>query len=217
MNNEDLALNERLLNIHARIMTGDMIAPSELAELALPILTDRLNKKYPDIFDPDLVDTAVTDALLNYFAHPDRYKPEKLSVIGYLFMSANGDLLNWLKPKSVERNSIQLDEDVEFGDRYAEIPIESSVAVDDANVEDDVFAHLSSIDSRIREIFSDPRDQELVAMIMDGIRETEEYAKVLGIDHLDYSEQQEIVKKHKDRIKKMITRKIDPKELTDDK
>ncbi len=217
MNDEDLALNEKLLNLHARMITGDLVARSELAELALPVLTERLSKRHPTIFDPDLIDTAVTDALLNYFAHPDRYKPEGSSLIGYLLMSANGDLLNLLKPKSVERNSIQLDEDVELRDRYAEIPVESSVAANDLNVEGAVFARLSPVDSRIRELFPDPRDQELVAMMMDGIRETEAYARVLGIDHLDHSEQQEIVKKHKDRIKKMITRKIDPKELTDDK
>lgn len=217
MNDEDLALNEKLLNLHARMLTGDVVAPSEVAELVLPVLTERLSKRHSAIFDPDLIDTAVTDALLNYFAHPDRYNPEESSLIGYLLMSANGDLLNLLKPKRVERTSIQLDEDVELRDRYAEIPIESSVGVDDLNVEDAVVARLSPVDSRIRELFSDPRDQELIAMMMDGIRETEEYAKVLGIDHLNYSEQQDIVKKHKDRIKKMITRKIDPKELADDK
>jgi hypothetical protein len=199
------------------MMTGDLVARSELAELALPVLTERLSKKHPTIFDTDLIDTAVTDALLNYFDNPDLYKSEKASLNSYLFMSANGDLLNLLKPKSVERNSMQLDEDVELRDRYAEIPIESFVVADDLNVEDAVSARLSPVDARIRELFSDPRDQELAAMVIDGIRKTEEYAKVLGIDHLDSSEQQDIVKRHKDRIKKIIIRKIDPREFKDDK
>ncbi len=215
MNDEDLDLNKKLLNLHARMLTGDVVAPSEFAEITLPVLTERLSKRHFTIFNPDLIDTAVTDALLNYFAHPDRYKPEESTLIGYLLMSANGDLLNLLKPKSVERYSIQLDEDVELRDRNAEVIVESSVVADDLNIEDVVFSRLSPVASRIKELFPDPRDQELVAMMMDGIRETEEYARVLGMDHLDYSEQKEVVKKHKDRIKKMITRKIDPNELTD--
>jgi hypothetical protein len=217
MNDEDLEFNEKLQNLHARMLTGDVVAPSELAELVLPVLTERLSKRHPTIFDPHLIDIAVTDTLLNYFNHPDRYKSAEASLIGYLLMSANGDLLNLLKPKSVERKSIKLDEDVELRDSYAEIPVESSIAADDLNVEDAVLARLSPVASRIRELFSDPRDQELAEMLINGIRKTEEYGKVLGIDHLDSSDQQAIVKRHKDRIKKMIIRNIDPKELKDDK
>jgi hypothetical protein len=180
-------------------------------------LTKQLSKRHPTIFDPDLIDTAVTDALLNYFDYPDRYKSEEASLISYLLMSANGDLLNLLKPKSVERNSIQLDEDVELRDSYAEVTVASSVAADDLNVEDAVLARLSPVDSRIKELFSDPKDQELADMLINGIRETEEYAKVLGIGHLNSSEQRAIVKRHKDRIKKMIIRKINPKEFADDR
>src|SRR5689334_13864032 len=147
MKDEDRALNERALNLHTRIVAGDMTAPAELAELVLPVLTDRLTKKYPTIYDPDLIDIAVTDAVLNYCAHPESYKPQKLSLIGYLLMSANGDLLNYAKPKNIERNSVQLNEDVELRDRYAEIPIEGSVAIDDVSVEEEAFARLSSVNS----------------------------------------------------------------------
>jgi len=217
MIDEDRALNERVLALHIRIVVGDMTAFSELAELILPVLTDRLTKKYPAVFDPDLIDTSITDAILNYFANPNSYKPQKLSLIGYLLMSANGDLLNYLKPKIMERNSVQLHEDVELRDKYAEIPVEGSVAIDDANVEEEAFARLSSVNTKLQELFPDSRDQGLVTLMMDGVRETGEYAKTLGIDHLSFSEQQEIVKNHKDRIKKMIARKIDPKELKDDK
>lgn len=217
MNNKDLEFNEKIQNLHPRILAGDLTAPSELAELVLPVLTDSLSKRYPAIFDPHLVDSAVTDALLNYFGRPDRYKPEKTSLISYLLMSANGDLLNSLELKSVERKSMQIAEDVELRDRYAEIPVESSIVADTLNVEEAVLARLSPLDSRIKEIFSDPRDQELADMLLQGIRDTEEYAKVLRIDHLAPAQQQAIVKRHKDRIKKMIKRKIDPKEFRNDR
>lgn len=217
MNDDVRAFHEQCLALHIKIMAGDVTASAELAELLLPVLTERLSKKHPTVFDPDLVDTAVTDALLNYLKDPSSYKPQKSSLIGYLFMSANGDLINYLKPKVLERNSIQLTEDVELQDRYAEISIESSVAVDDVNVEEEAFARLSFVNSKLQELFPDHKDQDLVVLMLDGVRETGEYAKVLGIDHLSISEQQVIVKNHKDRIKKMITRNIDPKELKNDK
>ena len=88
------ALNKESQNLHARIVAGDITAQSELAVLVLPVLTKRLNYKFPFLFDPDLIDMAVTDALLNYFAHPDYYQADKQSLMSYLFMSASGDLLN---------------------------------------------------------------------------------------------------------------------------
>ena len=217
MNDDNQTLKQKAQYLHTRIMAADITAQAELAVLVLPILTKRLNNKFPTIFDPDLIDTAVTDALLNYFARPDYYQAHKQSLIGYLLMSAMGDLLNYLKPKKVDENSTHLTEDVELWDSYSEKPIGGSVVVDDTNVEEEALVRLSPVISQIQELFPALKDQQLVAMMMDGIRETEEYAKVLGIEHLSSSEQKAVVKNHKDRIKKVIIRKIDPKGLRNDK
>src|SRR5688500_2702345 len=105
MNDDHQTLEQKAQHLHTRIMAADITAQAELAVLVLPILTKRLNNKFPTLFDPDLIDTAVTDALINYFARPDYYQPHKQSLIGYLLMSAIGDLLNYLKPKKVDENS----------------------------------------------------------------------------------------------------------------
>ena len=88
-------------------------------------------------------------------------------------------MLNYLKPKKVDENSTHLTEDVELWDSYAEKTIGGSVIVDNTNVEEEALARLSPVISRIQELFPDLKDQQLVTMMMDGIRETEEYAKVL--------------------------------------
>ena len=217
MGDDNQVLNQEIQDLHTRIVAGDITAQVELAVLVLPILTKRLNIKFPTLFDPDLIDMAVTDALLNYFSRPDYYQPHKQSLMSYLLMSAKGDLLNYLKPKKVDENSTHLAENVELWDSYSEKNIGGSVVVDDTNVEEEALVRLSPILSQIQELFPTLRDQQLVAMMMDGIRETEEYAKVLGIEHLSFSEQKEVVKNHKDRIKKVIIRKIDPKGLRNDK
>lgn len=217
MGNDEQDLNQKTKDLHKRMVVGDVTATVEIAELMLPILTSRLNKAvYPSVFDNHLIDTAVTDALLNYFANPNQFQPEIKSLTGYLLMSAKGDLLNYLHPRKLDEISVGIVEDVEHRDTYSEETIEGSVIIDDVNVEEEAFLRLSPINSQIQELFTDPKDQELASMIIDEIRETNEYANVLGINHLSFAEQQEIVKKHKDRIKKIITRKIDPKRLRND-
>jgi hypothetical protein len=217
MGKDNQELNKESQDLHIRIMAGDITAQSELAVLVLPVLTKRLNYKFPSLFDPDLIDTAVTDALINYFARPDNYQPHKQLLMSYLLMSAKGDLLNYLKQKKVDENSIYFIEDVELWDSYSEKTIGGSVVVDDTNVEEEAFVRLSPVTSQLQELFPSSKDQQFVAMMMDGIRETEEYAKVLGIEHLSFSDQKEAVKNHKDRIKKVIIRKINPKGLKNDK
>jgi hypothetical protein len=49
--------------------------------------------------------------------------------------------------------------------------------------------------------------------MMDGIRETDIYAEVLGITALSEHEQFLLVKRNKDRIKKKLLRHIDPSDL----
>jgi len=76
------------LNLHQRLVAGDLTASAELAELFLPIITDRLARIFPQLDDVCMVDTAVEDALLNYIERPTQYKPEKLRLESYLVMSA---------------------------------------------------------------------------------------------------------------------------------
>ena len=215
--NGDQSLSKEIQNLHARILMGDLTAQAELAEIMLPVLTKKISKIFPSIYDQDLIDMAVTDALLNYFSKPDCYQEQKRSLTGYLLMSARGDLLNYLKPKIVDENSIHLIEDVELLDNDTEENMGGFVAIDDANVEEETFAHLSTVIHQVKELFPVSRDQELIALMLNGVRETEEFAKLLGIEHLSIAEQQDTVKKHKDRIKKTIIRNIDPKGLRNDK
>lgn len=207
---------EILIELHERILAEDPTAQAELSELLLPVITERLEKIFPKLFDPDLIDISATDALLSYFEKPNRFQSSKQSLENYLVMSARGDLLNSLKPRKVDENSHPLLEDVELWDSFAEDNVEGYVAIDETDVENEVFLKLSPLIQKIKKLFPDSVDQELVRMLMLGIRETEKYAKVLGIEHFNLEEQKNIVKRNKDRIKKTIIRNIDPNELRND-
>ena len=79
MNADSIDLTARVNELHTKILSGDGIADSEMAELVLPILTARLTKIFPAIYDDHLIDTAVTDAVLNYFENPAKYMGAKIS------------------------------------------------------------------------------------------------------------------------------------------
>lgn len=196
--------------LHARFLAGDVTAFAEICELHLPILTDRLSRRYLNLDDPHLVDTAVVEALLNYQNNPERYDPLKSSLDRYLLMSANGDLLNLIKRYKNDLCLLPLAEIVELGGDGAEYTAE---VADETNVEKEVEQRLSPTWQNVCSILPDERDQEILTLMMDGIRETRVFAAVLGISDLPDDQQAKAVKQHKDRIKKMLQRHIDPSEL----
>jgi hypothetical protein len=71
----------------------------------------------------------------------------------------------------------------------------------------------SSFWHKIEQIIPDPVDQELIVLLLDGVRQTEKYATILSITDQPIEDQRKIVKQHKDRLKKQLQRKIDPSEL----
>ena len=58
----------------------------------------------------------------------------------------------------------------------------------------------------MQETFANPIDRELAALVLDGVRKTSEYVSVLNLDDMDEVSQRAEVKRHKDRIKKTLTR-----------
>jgi hypothetical protein len=197
------------LNLHQRLVAGDVTASAELAELFLPIITDRLARIFPQLDDVHMVDTAVEDALLNYIERPTQYKPEKLGLESYLVMSAKWDLVNLLDLQKKDF-LISLAEIVELMDIDMEQGIE---LIDPQDVEEIVSNRLSITWKNLKSLLPNPVDQRLLQLMMDGVRETDAYAEILGIRDLIIEEQKHIVKRNKDRIKKIIARHINPAEL----
>jgi hypothetical protein len=201
-------------DLHQRLVAGDVTASAEIAEFFLTYITKRLQKRFPRLDDPHLVDSSAEDALLNYFDRPERFDPTKRSLGGYHCMSANGDLLNFLaSQKERAKKHLSLGEDVELDSQEAEYVVEPQ---DEFDLERFVLARTSSVWQRLSELVTDPVDQEIVGLMLEGVRETDAYAEVLGISHVSTEEQSTIVKRHKDRLKKILLRGIKRSELTED-
>jgi hypothetical protein len=197
--------------LHQRLVDGDVTATAEIAEVFMPIVAARLKRRYSDLDDPHLVDTAVEDALLSYFKRPQQYDPAKLRLEGYLYMSARGDLLNQLERQERDSKQVGLAEVVELGDSDTEHGVEVK---DELDIDAIVLNYTSPVWERLSEILPDFIDQEIVLLMMDGVRETSVYADVLGVSDYPPEEQFTIVKRHKDRVKKRLQRNLERTELS---
>lgn len=192
-------LNLRLIGakLHEQLLTGSSrVVTSEIAEVFMPLLIKSLRRKYFNVKDVTLIESAVTDAVMTYFAHPERYNPEKSGLFTYLRLRAASNLLNLLAAEKshefVELEPLNSVNETE-GDDIEELLIQREVN--------------DRVMQQIRQILPDPVDQEVVSLMISGIRDTSSFAEKLNIQHCDPEEQARIVKRHKDRIKVSLKRK----------
>jgi RNA polymerase sigma factor (sigma-70 family) len=188
--------------VHQRLLQGDPTAPSEVILAYLEPLTRRLRQRFPDVQDQTLIQDAVTDALFQYVQFPGRFDPTKSNLPSYLTMAARGDLLNAL---ARERRHSSRQVPVEA---VAEAALPGNTLVKDESpgsaAEDRMVA--SQVMHHVLQQVPDPRDREMLKLMLAGERKTIRYAELLQIERHSEAEQRRIVKRHKDRLKKRLQR-----------
>jgi hypothetical protein len=125
-------------------------------------------------------------------------------------MSSNGDLLNLLNREQRTNNHKSLSECVELGDVSTEYGVRVQ---DEFDLEELVLYRQSPIWERLSCLLPDEVDQEILLLMMEGVRDTHAYASVLDLSKRSPEEQAKIVKRHKDRIKKRLQRNIERSEV----
>ena len=198
--------------LHQLLLDGDVTAPARIAEAFMAPVLARLRARYPHLPDSDLVDTAVEDAFVNYLSHPEQYDPGRGSLAAYLRMAANGDLLNLLKRNRKEMSDLSSGRIVELDNQDAEHEVDIA---DDFNLEAFILDQNSPVWDWLPGLVPDPVDQELLFLLLEGVRETKAYAQVLGLTGYPVEEQAAQVKRHKDRLKKRLQRNIDRSQLSE--
>lgn len=182
--------------IHKRLLEGDPVVPSELAEAIWEPLLERLRKKNPRLVRTEFLEDSAADALTSYIKRPDQFDPAKRGLLGFLVMAAEGDLRNALaKAKRQHRGEIPL-ESVELelaGRNRADERIVASEAAATTN-------------RRLAELFENSADRAAVRLMADGERSTAAFAKVWSLQGLSANAQKGEVKRRKDRIKKVLAR-----------
>lgn len=196
-------LSDKALDLHSALIAGDSTASAKLAELLLPEITKHLRIKFGEEHDHDHAEAA-TDALLEYLDRPERFDPGKSRLDTYLKFNAARDMEN-IRAKTTRRLG-----KIDFVDPV-ELP-ESGGNNDQVGVGDPVLQELlesadqEELNQLIQRTFDNDVDRAIAELILDGVRETVEYAEVIGITDLSVDEQRTQVKKHKDRVNVRLKR-----------
>jgi RNA polymerase sigma-70 factor (ECF subfamily) len=193
------------LELHNRLLAGDETASADLFDRYVSQLTGALSRGHSQIAEHDetLILDAVTDALFDYISRPQIYKPNLKSLKNFLYMAARGDLLNkWRKVKDSAHLETSLDERVELGQEFG------NRVVEEMSGAQRVFAKIATEElwQQVRAIVPEKEFLQVVALMIEGVRETSAYAEYLGISDLPKAEQRKQVKRVKDRLKKRLQR-----------
>lgn len=180
------------ITLHERVLGADPIVPADLfAELIEPLMGAI---RHDLGCDPECASDSAIDALFNYLNSPGTYRQEKGRLCTFLVQIAKHKAIDRIRARSAEARRER-----EFG---------SVVAVREIapNEQMERSAEAQELWQRIEQIVQDDRDQLALALILDGERSTETLAEALGIQAPTQLERQREVKRHRDRLLKILER-----------
>jgi RNA polymerase sigma-70 factor (ECF subfamily) len=190
--------------IHQRVTQQDPTAFAELCEIALPHLIAFLEGLFADQ-SAHLRETVAIDLLLGYQSKPEQYDSRQLSLFAYLKMAARYDMLNQIDKQ--QRHARRL---LSLADPAVELLLRDRNTLQESDELDEWLRQRT--DRSFGEIVLALRaeleavEEQVLMLMLDGVRDTATYAGVLGITHLDEVSQRREVKRTKDRILKRLQR-----------
>lgn len=193
---------------HARLLAGDPTATADLLARHYEPLIAWMVACNPRLDEHDCV-TAAHDAILSLCKRPTSYKPERSPLVAYLRMSARGDLRN-----SRERERRHQGRDVAM--ETVELSPDAGKYLQDADADPErVLLRMETVRTMIdaqpaipevvRAALT-PGEARALALMRQGERRTDAYARSLGLAHLPVAEQRREVKRVKDRLHKRLER-----------
>jgi len=191
--------NEKAAVLHKDLLAGRPTASAQIAELLQPRILRGLSRKFSNVNDEHLIQTAVNDALLYYLKSPNNFDAKRSSLLNFVWQRANSNLLNLLKENAKQNKFVELDEvQTVYSNEANQNETIEQFLIDDE--QDNLFY------KRLAVLLPDPIDRAILKLMMNGERDTVLFAVVLGVSDESPEEQCACVKKHKDRIKKFIQR-----------
>jgi RNA polymerase sigma-70 factor, ECF subfamily len=188
------------IELHNLILTGDDRAFAMLCDKYLENVIQSIVRFNPKVHftDSSLILQIVIDSFYSYFEKPEKFNAAKQSLFRFLIMDAEADLKNELAREKrrasklapigpADENELESDTpELQMINREAELILQTELSG----------------------LFENEIDVEIANLILLRERDTGIYADVLKITHLNFEEQQREVKRHKDRIKKVLARKL---------
>lgn len=199
------------IELHKLIRSGDDLAFAKLCDKYLESTIKKVRNFNWQIHlsDNSFITEVVIDSFYGYFYNPEKFNPEKQTLERFLVMDVEGDLKNaWAKRTKLQQRFKSIKNGVEFDEQNGN---SKTVEIKNMNTPSQVMIDEEAdkiLNIELRKHFDSDKDIEMANLILSKERDTNAYASVLEITHLDFEEQQHEVKRNKDRIKKVLDRKI---------
>lgn len=204
------------IELHELIKSGDDLAFARLCDkyLELTIKKVRNFNWQMHLSDSSLITEVVIDSFYGYLYNPDKFNPEKQTLEKFLVIDAEGDLKNaWAKKKRHQEKFEVIKNEVEFDEQFGN---SETGEIRNLNTPSQIMIDKEAdgiLNTELNKHFDSVKDIEMANLILAKERDTSVYADVLEITHLNFNEQQQEVKRNKDRIKKVLDRKIKGKQF----
>ena len=193
------------IELHEAIKEGDNTALSRLYDLYGTKVITSLKSWYPKIAAKDdaQILEAVNEAFWGYSKNPFTYDIHTSTLQRFLEVAAERDLKNILAKEKKHANREELPDDVELEEKFWNRITKTGGPTDGEVIESEL---LKNVNKELSNYFKNGTDVNLAKLVLVGERETEVFSELLQIKHMTIEEQRSEVKKHKDRIKKVIER-----------
>jgi RNA polymerase sigma-70 factor (ECF subfamily) len=167
-------------------------------------LAEDTERQFPRV-SADVAEQAAVDAVWEYLRHPERCKAATGDgVVAYLRGIARKKVLDELR-----RERRRHDREARWAQENAGEADRAAVEHRDAATTPEHNEDAAALDVRREEVLGalgTETDRQFLELKLAGERRTAAFAEVLGIAHLPAAEQRRIVKRHKDRIDKIVRR-----------
>jgi RNA polymerase sigma-70 factor, ECF subfamily len=178
--------------LHGRIVGEDPVAPADLLAALTEPLTSVVRRDLG--CDLETARDAAIDALFEYIAKPSIFSPDKGRLSTFIVQIAKRSAVDRLRARSAE----------ELREQEFSAIVELRVVA--PNEEMERSAEAEGLWQKIKQAVQDDRDRMALSLILDGERSTDALASALGIQGLPQLERQREVKRHRDRLMKVLER-----------
>jgi len=192
--------------LHEQYLSGHPTVAAVIFEKIIEPLVVVLARQYPEI-PHDEIEDLVMASFLHYLEAPSSYDPHGRSLSNYFMMDVGGDLKNAFG-SARRRHEVSIDALIEKSmNNHVELRLlarnNNQEDFTEQIVNDEYHRQLTSI---VLEALPNPTDQAVLALLLQGVRDTGEYADILCITDLPVEERRSEVKRNLDRIKKVLRR-----------
>ncbi|WP_020469390.1 hypothetical protein [Zavarzinella formosa] len=186
---------------YLRLVSGDPTAANDYVPRYLNWLTTVLRNRSGRHVDPDLIHTAVSDAIMSYLNNPTSFDPLQRDLGGWLLFTAGRDLRNLMAREA--RHHRNREESVELAEAAGNHG-ESEEALDNL-VREETINEGRVLMVQLTRDWTEP-ERQCLHLQLSGERRTEIFAQALGFGDLPPDEQRRRVKQVKDRNNQRIIR-----------